>query len=136
MDEEQQGTFKVVDKRRFGVDGSDKASEESQEPVKSRGGEKSIVEPSNQSSEDTLPEADFSFLLISLATQAGIALGEAPHPDTGQASINIPAARLSVDLLGILQEKTKGNLTAEEAQLLENLLTHLRLRFVEVIRGR
>ncbi|MET0405356.1 MAG: DUF1844 domain-containing protein [Cystobacter sp.] len=79
------------------------------------------------------PEAPitFSTFLLGLASSALIHLGVAPNPETGKAERDLVLARQSLDLLGMLQEKTRGNLTAEEKQLFENLLADLRLRFVE-----
>jgi hypothetical protein len=79
-----------------------------------------------------LPPATFTFLVLSLRAQTEIQLGlmhfgeeeEKPQP-------NLPIARHSIDLLGMLLEKTKGNLTLEEQRLLENSLTELRFRFVQ-----
>ena len=73
----------------------------------------------------------FSTFLIGLASSALIHLGEAPNPETGRAERDLLLARQSLDLLGMLHDKTRGNLTAEEKQLFENLLADLRLRFVE-----
>ena len=79
-----------------------------------------------------LPPASFDFLVLSLRTQTEIQLGlmhfgeeEAPEPD-------LRMARHSIDLMAVLLEKTKGNLTLEEQRLLENSLTELRFRFVQV----
>ncbi|EPX62381.1 hypothetical protein D187_008569 [Cystobacter fuscus DSM 2262] len=79
------------------------------------------------------PEAPitFSTFLIGLASSALIHLGEASNPETGKAERDLVLARQSLDLLGMLQEKTRGNLTGEEKQLFDNLLADLRLRFVE-----
>ncbi|PTL82757.1 DUF1844 domain-containing protein [Vitiosangium sp. GDMCC 1.1324] len=79
------------------------------------------------------PEAPitFSTFLIGLASSALIHLGEAPNPETGRSERDLVLARQSLDLLGMLHEKTRGNLTPEEKQLFENLLADLRLRFVE-----
>lgn len=79
------------------------------------------------------PEAPitFSTFLIGLASSALIHLGVAPNPETGKAERDLVLARQSLDLLGLLQEKTRGNLTSEEKQLFDNLLADLRLRFVE-----
>ena len=79
------------------------------------------------------PEAPitFSTFLIGLASSALIHLGEAPNPETGRAERDLILARQSLDLLGMLHAKTRGNLTAEEQQLFDNLLADLRLRFVE-----
>ncbi|MBM7117841.1 DUF1844 domain-containing protein [Archangium primigenium] len=79
------------------------------------------------------PEAPitFSTFLIGLASSALIHLGEAPNPETGKSERDLVLARQSLDLLGLLQDKTRGNLTTEEKQLFDNLLADLRLRFVE-----
>ena len=79
-----------------------------------------------------LPPASFSLLALSLRMQAEMQLGlihygeekDRPEPD-------LEAARHAIDLLGVLQEKTKGNLTIEEQRLLENSLTELRFRYVQ-----
>ena len=91
-----------------------------------------VDQPENQ--EDVhipLPPASFSFLVLSLRAQAEMQLGlmqfgqeEKPEPD-------LDLARHTIDMLGILLEKTKGNLALEEQRLLENSLTELRFRFVQ-----
>jgi hypothetical protein len=58
-------------------------------------------------------------------------MGVTPNPETGQTERNLPLARQNVDLLGLLREKTRGNLTPDEQQLFDSLLSDLRLRFVE-----
>ncbi|QRO00764.1 DUF1844 domain-containing protein [Archangium violaceum] len=73
----------------------------------------------------------FSTFLIGLASSALIHLGEAPNPETGKAERDLVLARQSLDLLGMLHDKTRGNLTPEEKQLFDNLLADLRIRFVE-----
>jgi hypothetical protein len=73
----------------------------------------------------------FSTFLMGLASSALIHMGATPNPETGKAEKDLVLARQSLDLLGLLQEKTRGNLTAEETQLFNNLLADLRLRFVE-----
>jgi hypothetical protein len=79
-----------------------------------------------------LPPASFSFLVLSLRAQAEMQLGlmhfgqeEKPQPD-------LMLARHTIDMMAVLLEKTKGNLTLEEQRLLENSLTELRFRFVQV----
>ena len=81
-----------------------------------------------------LPPASFEFLTLSLRTQAEFQLGlmhfgapeEKPEPD-------LELARHSIDLMAVLQEKTRGNLSLEEQRLLENSLTELRFRFIQVM---
>jgi hypothetical protein len=75
-------------------------------------------------------EANFPVLLETLAVPALIALGEMENPGTGKREANPPAARLYIDLLEVIEEKTKGNLSPDEAQMLKALLFDLRMRFV------
>ena len=82
--------------------------------------------------------ADISFtqFVISLASSAAIHFGDIPDPDGGtQAEPNLEGARQMIDILALLEEKTRGNLTAEERQVLEQVLYELRLRFVDVSGG-
>ena len=74
---------------------------------------------------------DFYTFVLSLGSSAFVHLGDAPHPETGQAGApDLALAKQTIDLLDMLREKTRGNLTPEEEKFLENLLTDLRLRFV------
>jgi hypothetical protein len=74
---------------------------------------------------------DFYTFVLSLASSAFVHLGDAPHPETGEpAPPDLGLAQQTIEILAMLAEKTKGNLTAEEEAFLENLLTDLRLRFV------
>ncbi len=77
-----------------------------------------------------IPQTDFAYFLSSLSMQAMIALGDLPHPATGQLHMDLEQARYLVDTLGILQEKTQGNLTSDESRVLEELLYELRMRYV------
>lgn len=79
-----------------------------------------------------LPTIDFSTFVLSLSTSALVHMGRAPDPQTGApAEKNLDAARETIDLLELLQAKTRGNLDTEEARLLESLLYELRMQFVE-----
>ena len=80
------------------------------------------------------PEMNFSTFVISLMTQALMHLGEVAEEGHPPAS-DLPAAKQMIDLLGILREKTTGNLDANEEQLLGQMLYDLRMRYVEVSRG-
>jgi hypothetical protein len=73
----------------------------------------------------------FSTFVLGLASTALIHLGEAPNPETGGPAVNLVLARQTLDLIELLRQKTKGNLTAEEEQLFASLLTDLRLRYVQ-----
>ena len=76
------------------------------------------------------PQARFDLFLSGLAMEALIALGEVPHPVTRKQSANLPHAKYLIDVLGILDEKTKGNVTVEEGQLLKDALYQLRMRYL------
>jgi hypothetical protein len=79
-----------------------------------------------------LPKPDFAALVISLGHSALFHLGLVPDPQTGErATRDLALARQTIDTVEMLEEKTRGNLTPDEARLLENLLYDLRLRFVE-----
>jgi len=79
-----------------------------------------------------LPPADFAALVLSFASSALFHLGLVADSETGQpGERNLPLARHSIDLLELLQVKTRGNLTGDEGDLLVNLLTELRVRYVE-----
>jgi hypothetical protein len=79
-----------------------------------------------------LPPADLSYLVVFLATQAMLCLGEYPDPETGEkVEENLPGAKHAIDLLGVIQEKTQGNISDEEQRLLEGVLYDLRIRYVQ-----
>ncbi|MBZ4398737.1 DUF1844 domain-containing protein [Myxococcus sp. MISCRS1] len=73
----------------------------------------------------------FTTFIMGLGTAVLIYLGDAPNPETGQTTKDLPLARQNLDLLSMLRLKTRGNLTAEEEKLFDGLLADLRLRFVE-----
>lgn len=83
------------------------------------------------SGDDPLPTIDFATFILSLSHSALMHLGEAPHPDTNKVEANLPLAKQNIDLLGLLEEKTKGNLSGDEERLLAQVLFDLRMRYVE-----
>ncbi len=88
--------------------------------------------PEGQAAPGALPEVDLPSFLLSLATSALYHLGLVADPQTGErAERNLPLARQTIDTLALLETKTRGNLTDEESELLTNLLTELRMRYVE-----
>jgi len=78
-----------------------------------------------------LPSIDFATFVVSLSHSAMLHLGQAPHPDTNAVESSLPLAKQTIDLLGILEEKTKGNLTGAEERLLTQVLFDLRMLYVE-----
>ncbi len=82
-------------------------------------------------------QIDFYTFVLSLGSSAFVHLGDTPHPETGEpVTPNLPIAKQTIDILAMLAEKTKGNLTPEEERFLENLLTDLRFRFVQRTSGK
>lgn len=82
------------------------------------------------------PDPDFSFFITTLALQASIALGVLPNPATNQKEEeNLPQAKFLIDTMSLLKEKTKGNLTPEETQMLEGVLYELRMQYVAKVQG-
>jgi hypothetical protein len=82
--------------------------------------------------EDTLPRVDFATFILSLSHSALMHLGEAPNPETGKVEKNLLLARQTIDLIGMLEDKTKGNLSGEEERLVGQILFDLRIRYVEM----
>jgi hypothetical protein len=81
----------------------------------------------------SMPELTFTQFVISLASSAAIHFGDLPDPNTGEpAGVNLEGAAQMIDILMLLDQKTKGNLTAEERSVLDQVLYELRVRFVEV----
>ena len=73
---------------------------------------------------------DFSTFVLSLSSSAAVHLGLMPHPEADVEARNLPMAKQTIDILNILQEKTKGNLTGEEERLIGEVLYNLRMAFV------
>ena len=82
------------------------------------------------------PATSFSDFLLWMATMIAVQFGDLPHPETGEPlEPNLPAARHFIDIMGMLQEKTAGNLDPQEAKLIDDLLFELRKRFLEAQGG-
>ncbi len=128
--EKENEGFEIKD-RRF----SSKNEDEKQKIFEEQklGQEKPVVKEqtsTQQSSSEEALQVNFSALIFSLGTQALIQLGEIEDPATKKKDKNILLAKQTIDLLSILKDKTKGNLTKEEDSMLSSLLYDLRMRFV------
>jgi len=124
--------FVVNDKRLFRSDGQvNHEAEEASRP------EPAAEEPTAGDftgpfpSSEHLPPANFASLLVGLATSAFIHLGETAEENGTRGPVDLPAAKHAIDLLAILQTKTRGNLENEEEALLNTLLYDLRLKYVQ-----
>jgi hypothetical protein len=167
MDEEQP-TFKVVDRRPFNPDGTPrelspeekaesdaaaataKAAEAAQlkaEPPRAVVSTETparpepppaAIDPHSQnepprSGRDPLDDpASFMSLIMSLASNAAASLGMMPHPVTGESGVDLQTAKHWIDVLGMLEQKTHGNLDPQEAQVIESLLADLRMQYVSL----
>ena len=85
----------------------------------------------NDSTGQALPEINFSTFIFSLNSSALVHLGAIEDPTTGQKQKNLAVAKQTIDILGLLEEKTRGNLSKDEALLLKNILHELRLLYVK-----
>ncbi len=85
---------------------------------------------------DPQPALSFTAFVISLASTAAIHFGDLPDPISGErAELNLDGAAQMIEILSLLEQKTRGNLTAEERDVLEQVLHELRMRFVEATGG-
>ena len=123
---DREKTFVVRDKR-FSA-----AKEEKEEPQTTEEGK--AEEPprgDTAAKEEALPEIDFNSFIFSLSTSALIQLGEIEDPFTQKSAKNLPLAKQTIDLIGMLKEKTKGNLSPQEERVIESILYDLRMRYIK-----
>ena len=129
MAEEEKPSFTVKDKR---------GQERPDEGVKpDAAAKKPAAEPAAKTTEEPkgkAPEITFSTFVLSLSSSAAMSLGGYQDPVSGHVPKNLELAKQSIDILGMLAEKTKGNLDPEEEKLLDSALYELRMRYVEETR--
>ncbi len=133
--EESEGkdkSFKVQDRRRFSAEGEARSGEPEESAAPEPQPPPAREETAKPSANAPNVEINFSMFLISLSTQALAALGEMADPVTGKNQRDLDAARQLIDILGVLREKTRGNLDQEENNLLEAILFDLRMKYVEL----
>ncbi len=163
MAEENQSAFKVTDRRLFNSDGSARVDVQIEEPspiaAQPAASSPAVTTlspepaPHGIQSEEFLPEefpsaefpdddpnamleqTMFTEFLMNIASSAFVYLGLVEHPGTGRRQVDLPAAKETIDVLVMLHEKTKGNLTQGEARFFEDLLADLQTQFVAMRRG-
>jgi hypothetical protein len=139
-EEEKQGKgFKVEDRRRFSETGEARATGKSDERPSDEPARRAEEAPRARAEggpADALPEINFSTFIISLSTQALMHLGEIADPVSGAAETDLAGAKQMIDILSLLQQKTRGNLDAGEQQLVEDILYDLRMRYVDAVKKR
>ena len=157
--QEEQPTFKVTDRRLFNADGSPRdlppeekpetpvavaseapVAEETQaipEPEASVGAPPELAEAEAEFTEEDLADArdpaSFVSFMMSIASNAASALGMMEHPVTHQRDVDVELGKHWIDVLGMLQKKTAGNVTPQEKRMLEGLLADLRMQYVSLV---
>lgn len=127
MADEDKGKVKITDKRRFTEGGESRAAEARSEETP-----KEKEKEHEKGEKEAVPPIDFLTFVLSLASSAQVHLGLIPNPVTGKPEKSLDLAKQTIDILGVLQEKTKGNLTKDEERLLEGVLYDLRMKYVEL----
>ncbi|HXG52997.1 MAG TPA: DUF1844 domain-containing protein [candidate division Zixibacteria bacterium] len=128
--------FVVQDRRRFSETGEpregtgDTDSSSASETAESKSGTGRPAQPRGE----PFAEINFSAFVISLSTQALMHLGEIPNPLDGKVETDISMAKQMIDILGMLRDKTRGNLSDGEERLLEDVLYDLRMKYVEAVK--
>lgn len=161
-DENEEVHYKVADKRKFNADGSlregvtldatpvkpaapaEEAPASTPQPTQQV--QETHIGPMDEEEEfageedgEEIPgaqdPASFVNFLSTLATNAAAALGAVPHPATGQRSLDLESGKYWLDILGMIRDKTKGNLHPQESRLLEGLLGDLRMQYVHLVKA-
>jgi hypothetical protein len=144
---EEQVTFKVTDRRLFNADGTlrEKREEEKPRPAPAPVAEPVVPTPTATPAQERVVEeepadmndpASFVNFVMSLASNADAALGMMEHPVTGQVGVDLQTAHYWIDVLGMLRKKTSGNLTGQEIQVFDGLLSDLRMQYVALTQPR
>lgn len=159
-DNEEEVSFKVADRRKFNADGSVKdgvvleaakveppkptpppPAAEPQPAAQPAADAEAADEHGDYTADDgeEIPgaqdPASFVNFLSMLATNAATALGAVPNPATGKRSLDLDTGKYWLDVLGMVKEKTNGNLHAQEARLLDGLLSDLRMQYVHLVKA-
>ena len=129
--------FKVEDRRRFSPEtGEPKEAGEKTDTLADAAKDAAKEEPGERkkTSDEPLPEINFSTFVISLSTQVLMHLGEIPDPISGKMESDLAVAKQMIDIIGMLRQKTQGNLDAGEQKLIDDVLFDLRMRYVEAVK--
>ncbi len=132
--------FKVHDKRRFTDEGEAREPQAGRDEALAGDAPAATAEthgepPPEASATRDFPPIDFSTFIMSLSTQALMQLGEIGDPATGQVEKDVAVAKQTIDIIAMLNEKSKGNLDETEERLMQEILYNLRMRYVEAVRN-
>ena len=133
--EEEKG-FVIKDRRRF-AEGAETEEDkqgagfEAASAVGEEEGAHEELSAEREKEGGPLPEVTMATFIFSLSSSALVHLGEIPEPETNRSKVDLPIAKQIIDTLGMLQDKTKGNLDQDEERLLKSVLYDLRMRYVQ-----
>ena len=145
MGEDEDKGYTVEDRRYLNLSEEEKAElrkkagaeaankETAAEEAFQEASQKAAAESDKTAQEVPLPEISFSSLLFSLSSAAFVSLGAIPDPNTGKVERNLALVKQTIDLLGLLKEKTRNNLSPEEENLFDHLLYDLRMAYVREV---
>ena len=137
----EEESFKVTDRRGREQDGEPSGPDLGSTAASPTAPGRAAADPGSVGQETGEPPAsaqgsiDLQGLFVMFASSALIALGEAPDPMRGERSVDLDQAREAIDILLLLREKTEGNRTEQESQLLEEILYDVQMRFVRAAKG-
>jgi hypothetical protein len=131
-EQEEEQSFRVTDKRGFHEESAPADLGASEKTDTTPAGESSFLkdEKPGEQEASSRPPIDFPSYILSYYTQGLVLLGEVPNPYTNKKEEDVEAARHTIDILSMLEQKTKGNLSGEEQQLLETVIYELRMKFM------
>lgn len=134
MEEKPDQGFVVKDRRKISLDEPQGAAQVDEKRESPQGKEETAGKVGADTKAErpaVLPEVTMSTFIFSLSSSALLHLGEIPDPETQTTQVNLPLAKQIIDTIGMLQEKTKGNLDSDEESFLKSVLYDLRLRYVQ-----
>ena len=126
--------FIIKDKRIFSEEDEDQSIKEDEEKPLDEAAAEESESAATQEHEETdyqLPEINFATFIFSLNHSVLVHLGVMDDPSTGKKVKNLPLAKQTIDILGMLEEKTQGNLTEDEGKMLKNILYDLRMIYIK-----
>jgi hypothetical protein len=132
MEAEEKG-FVVKDKRIFSGESEGSKQEAVEKPAENASlkEEPPKEEPPKERARTQLPEVNFSTFVLSLSSSVLVHLGEMTDPNTGAPKKDLAMAKQTIDILGMFEEKTRGNLNPDEENLLANILYDIRMRYIK-----
>jgi hypothetical protein len=123
--------FVVKDKRLFDEAGKERPQEEAQSSIAEEKPKVQESSPTEPKQESDYPQVNFTNFVLSLSTSALFHFGDFPEHEGGASEKNLPAAKQTIDILDMLNEKTKGNLNENENNLIKGVLYELKMRYVK-----